>query len=445
MIFTVARNSDDFTLDGCKASRLPAIIAPNGEVFLPVVPFIRQRLSASGRAVGSLEDDSYILCGWLNYLRKLKVKWDQPSDRLIEKYAAFQQRKGIKKARVQTCADLIFSFYWAAQFSFGLVADLVQDPAVTSDGTRFPLTARISRKGRPKGSFSFSTIPKGRRRPTPTPEQAEQVLDHLLDHEDIERSHCRWLCGALMRDAGLRVEGVAGMTLKALAAGMKAEGIHQNGEPYDLSDLSADALRQGEIIAEIENLINRHRTNLHFDLIEKSRLRTVRLPLTLLENILHYIWSMRSALVVDGEKSDALFLSLKGGKGLKKKSIGNLVSGAFKALDVPGSAHRLRAAFAENVVRDCYLRQRAVHGAGWDRDSVLLEAAEALGHSTTGSLTYYLNRILRELNVVDGEPILVTAREEIPMLKSLIEAVNSGNQNVIDQLREIDRQLLVAA
>jgi hypothetical protein len=445
MAYTVMKTTGDFNLYGQGAGRHPTIISPDGTVFLPVVPFLHARVKYTDRAHGSIMDDSYILCGWLNYLYKLKVDWTRPSDNLIQRYASFQRRKKIKKARIQTCADLIFNFYWAAQFSFGLIEGIVQDPAITSDQTQYPVTATFSKNGKPRGRFALTTIPKGRRRPTPIPEQTEQILDFLLDHKNIERGHCRWLCASLMGQAGLRVEGVANLTLPIIADGLKADGIHRDGKAYNLSEVSKCPATQREIIVKIEALLKRGRKKIYVDPIEKSKERKAGIPLTLLENILHYIWSMRYLLVCEKNAEQALFISLKGGKALKKKSIGNLVSGAFKALEIPGSAHRLRAAFVENVVRGCYLRQRAAHGQGWDRDSVLLEAAEALGHSDTSSLVYYLNRILRELNMVDGEPILVTALEELETLRSLVDAVNSGNSKVIGQLREIEQQLLFAA
>jgi len=445
MTYTVSKTTGDFTLDGMSAGRHPAIICPDGRVFLPTVAFFHSRLKFNSRVTGSITDDAYILCGWLNFLHKSKLSWTRPTDDIIQRYAMYQRRRGIKKARVQTCANLIFNFYWSAQFTFGLIQGVVQDPRNTSDQTTFPVTATLSSTGKPHGRFRFTTIPKGRRRPTPLPEQTEQILEALLDQNNVERGHCRWLCASLMSQAGLRVEGVANLTLPAIADGLKREGIRRGGEAYNLALVSSCPSDQRQIISGLENLLSHHRKNIYVHLVEKSKERKVGLPIPLVENILHYIWSMRHALLDGNSSVDSLFISLKTGEGLKKKSIGNIVSGTFKQLNIPGSAHRLRAAFAENVVRDCYLRQRAAHGTGWDRDSVLLEAAEALGHADTGSLIYYLNRILRELNMVDGEPILVTALSEIEMLRTIVEAVNSGNANVIEQLKEIEQKLLFAA
>jgi hypothetical protein len=170
----------------------------------------------------------------------------------------------------------------------------------------------------------------------------------------------------------------------------------------------------------------------------------VPVPLDLFEHLLFYIWSARAELVAtlfrrrrNYKAHDALFLSLKTGKGLKRKSIGNLVNATFIKLHIPGSAHRLRAAFAESVVRDCYLRARGAHGNVWDRNAVLLEAAEALGHKSTRSLRYYLNRIIREFEIVQGEAILLTSPSHAEVLRKLVSAVNNDDVAVVMDLYAI--------
>jgi hypothetical protein len=106
---------------------------------------------------------------------------------------------------------------------------------------------------------------------------------------------------------------------------------------------------------------------------------------------------------------------------LKSKSIGNEIKNTFNELEIAGSAHRLRAAFAISYVRKSYLRARAIHGRAYDRLSVLHELAEAMGHNFIETLGAYLSDVIKEENAVPGEPVLVTLLESAPLVRGLAE------------------------
>jgi hypothetical protein len=312
-------------------------------------------------------------------------------------------------------------------------------------GPVYPISVHQSKRGLPMGRFRFTTLEESLGRPTPEGPQVEQILDHLLDRENGERASCFWLSANLMYRSGLREQGVEGMTLKALANALKADGIHVNGRAYDLYATTYDADSQAGIFARLGELALRGRSNLLVRVAEKGRPpRDVRVPLDLFEHLLFYIWTTRAELVNrlfsrrrNYRICGSLFLSLKTGKGLRKKSIGNLINATFKLLKTPGSAHRLRAAFAESVVKDCYLRARAAHGVAWDRGAVLLEVAEALGHKNTKSLGHYLNRIIREFELIEGQTVLVTEPAYFDDVRTMVGLLNSGNVLVATELRKL--------
>jgi hypothetical protein len=442
--YSVHKAPSDFVLSGTNRPNHPYLLSPSNDIFLPTADYFAQRALFNSVAEGTLLDEAYILCGWLNSLHEIKRSWKDVSDRLILQYTQLLARRGANKARIQRSADLVFHFYWIIQNDLKLLNGVVNDPRhMTNDAVTTPVSAFISANGTVQGKFQFTTVPKGRRRPTPDSDQVESILDRLISRMNIERGQCYWLAASLMFQSGLRSEGVASVSLRVISAALAAEGIKTaSGANFDLSVTLTDYEAQDLILARIQRLKKAGRTKLFILVVEKSRpVRDVGIPIELFEQILIYVWSERPASIL-GKNCDALFLSQKTGEALTRTSLAAEIDKAFKALDVRGSPHRLRAAFAEKVVHECYLRARAQHGSGWDRDSVLLEAAEALGHASTRHLRHYLNRIIREENLIKGEPVIVTVPQEMGVVKRLVKAINEGDEDVARKLRAIVEELI---
>lgn len=443
--FKVYQTGADFILDGKPAPRHPTLLHPRGVIFLPISDYLYERSVNENAADGSILDEANILCAWLNHLHSQDLSWKDADDDQIKCHAHALLDRGIKKKRIQRCVNVIFRFYWLAQNRLSLVKNLLEDPATGKVGPQYPISIHQSKKGMPQCRFQFTTLEEGPGRPTPVKPEVERILDQILDRTNVERATCFWLSASLMHRAGLREQGVAALTLKALAEALKNEGIHVDGRAYSLHETARKPDVQDRILSELGKLGLRGRSKLFVRVTEKrGRTRDVPVPLDLFEHLLFYIWTARFELVnaLHAQRRnykicEALFLSLKTGAGLGKKSIGNLINATFKKLDIPGSAHRLRAAFAESVVRDCYLRARAAHGAAWDRNAVLLEVAEALGHKSTRSLDHYLNRIMRELELVEGEPVLVTSPSDVGDVRAMVNFVNSGNFHFLNEMREL--------
>lgn len=443
--FTVYQAGADFVLDGKPAPDHPMLLHPRGMIFLPISDYLYERSVNQNAADGSILDEAYILCAWLNHLHAQGLSWKDADDDQIKSHAHALLDRGVKDKRVQRCVDVTFRFYWLAQNHLGLVKNLVEDPATGKIGSQYPISVHQSKEGMPQCRFQFTTLAEGPGRPTPEEPEVERILDQLLDRANVERATCFWLSASLMYRAGLREQGVAALTLNAIAKALKEEGIHANGRAYSLHATAREPDVQDRILSELGKLGLRGRSKLFVRVTEKRRrTRDVGVPLDLFEHLLFYIWTARAELVATlyakrrrYKVCDALFLSLKTGCGLRKKSIGNLINATFKKLDIPGSAHRLRAAFAENVVRNCYLRARATHGSAWDRNAVLLEAAEALGHKSTRSLGHYLNRIMRELELVEGEPVLVTSPSDVEDVRAMVSFINSGNIHFANEMRAL--------
>jgi hypothetical protein len=421
------------------------VIHPFGVIFLPVADYLYERVVFQNASHGTVLGEAYILCAWLNYLHEHGHSWKDATDDLIKSHAQILSSKSVKEPRIQLCADRIFQFYWYAEFRLGLVKNLLGENPADARGPIYPVTVLRGKDGKAVGRFQYTTLEDSPGRPTPEPFQVDQILDRLLSRQDSERASCFWLSANLMYRSGLREQGVEGLTLTAVASALKAEGIHVEGRPYDLYAASHDAEVQAKIFASLGDLGLKGRSKLFIRVTEKGRPpRDAGVPLDLLEHLLFYIWTARAELVArlfsrrrNYRRCDSLFLSLKSGMGLHKKSIGNLINATFKNLHIPGSAHRLRAAFAEDVVREAYLRARAANGDAWDRNAVLLEAAEALGHKNTKSLGHYLNRIIRELELIQGKIVVVTEPAYYDDVQVMVDLLNAGNDRIATEVRKL--------
>jgi len=113
----------------------------------------------------------------------------------------------------------------------------------------------------------------------------------------------------------------------------------------------------------------------------------------------------------------------------------------FKSADVRGSGHRLRASFAEELMRDAYYRARAAHGRNWDPQTVLFLVAEALGHRDLKSLTSYLNKVIREDQLVEGNAVFVEDRKQWLKIRALVDQLNTGNRDASLELNSMLERL----
>jgi hypothetical protein len=214
------------------------VLHPRGPIFLPVSDYLYERTVMQNAAEGTVLDEAYILCAWLNHLHAQGLNWKDANDDQIKNHAHTLSRRGTKEGRVQRCVNVTFRFYWLAQNRLGLVKDLLEDPETGKVGPQFPISVHRSKKGLLHGRFQFTTLEEGPRRPTPEGPQVERILDQLLGRTNSERATCFWLSASLMYKAGLRAQGVEALSLKSLAQALNKEGIGAGGRPYDLHGIA---------------------------------------------------------------------------------------------------------------------------------------------------------------------------------------------------------------
>lgn len=432
--------SDDHRFHERSLTGYPLVVGSRG-VFEPVQLYLRHKKARRGRKNGTLWDEAYILRRWIHYLDECELAWDAASNYTLEDFVA-RRAKLASQARVQREINVIWSFYWVAQEQLGLVSQLVECPERGEIGRHFPISANLTHKRTTTGkvlrrlgpAISVGVFPRGALRPTPNDDQVELVLSTLLGSSSKGRGAAWWLMANWMYRSTLRCMGVAGLTVSALSSALAAEGIKAGPRKlYDLPSLAKDLESQDRIKSNLSELAERGRTEVFVEVVEKrGKKRLAPVPIDVFETNLDFIWSDRAWLISLFERrnsfqgTDALFPSLKTGSHYQPNSISNLINAIFKKCDVPGSAHRLRAACCIHVMRTCYVRARALHGRAWDRESVLLEVAEIMGHSDPETLRPYLTRVEKEENLLQGEPLVVPLGSSA-MLRGLADALEADD------------------
>ena len=274
----------------------------------------------------------------------------------------------------------------------------------------------------------------------------KKVLEALLSSSTSGHlTTARWLMASWMFRSTLRCGGVASLTVSAVSqALLEAQIADCVGHRIDLEAAAGNPIERRRIMDAVRALRRHHRTAVFVKVKEKGgRTRKVPLPLDELEYNLDYIWDARP-LLLRGRTSDALFPSSKTGAHLAPNSIGNLIKSAFKQAVVAGSAHRLRAHAAENIVEQAFYRAVALHGSAFDRESILMEAAEQLGHANLRSLDSYLNNSIGRLNKEIGLPILIDDPKLAGQMKALIKAMRD-NESLQDAVQSFFGQHSIVA
>jgi integrase len=189
-------------------------------------------------------------------------------------------------------------------------------------------------------------------------------------------------------------------------------------------------LERARILSGLEHLEREHYKSVPVRVVEKGRKeRHVPMPIRLVRALLvEWVWSQRRDFIAERRSKhpsyappEQLWLSRRAGQAMTEGAIANEIKRAFNKLEIDASAHRLRAFFLTELVRELAYRAKAIHGVMFDSQSVLLEAAEIAGHADVASLEPYLDRVRLEDNHVAGEPVSVHLPEDAATLRALAD------------------------
>ena len=384
-------------IDGVSLTRFPVVISDVDGVFSPAVQHLRELGVNMSMAPGSLYDIAGILCAWINWLDGRGRRWDAPTVGLFVEWSKGDEvRDRIASLRQRRRAQVIYAFYEhmdrcdPANFE---VEKFVLALTAPIDPNQLAKRRPIRRVLRLK--FGRSRPRRAGLRPTPNNEDVEAILEALLGDGSSFLAIRNWLLARTASQTGLRREGLAGLSIQILDRSLQTVGV------LDRAGSVVDQRSEGraDIRRRLISLEARGAQNIVFEGVrEKSKIRSVSVPIELLRQLLDFIWVDRARHIQGGKagasrakSAGAIWISAKTGRALSASAISDIIARGFKAAAVAGSPHRLRAAYAVALFRRL-IREAFENGAMSHHAETLLErVAQHLGHERPETLRPYLH------------------------------------------------------
>jgi integrase len=295
--------------------------------------------------------------------------------------------------------------------------------------------------------FKFSRAQESKTkktRKTPSDSDAQRIIARANSDNTSENRRETWfLIASLMRHSGFRAGGCSTLTIASILEGFREEGEFL-AIPECRTVLRRHYLPENRklILKALKNLTERGRKYLFFVVIEKTGFRDAPISIKLLEDILDYIWTTRADFVKERfnnrqhKAPDEVFLSYKN-RAFSQESISNKLGKIFSDCFIPGSGHKLRAAFCQALVKDVYLRHRSIHGRAWQASMVLERARQMMGHQNVETLQPYLDDILAEEAELEGEPVVIRDSSDAADIRGISEALDEGNESLKADLKAV--------
>lgn len=472
----VVRN--DLTVEGLFSKDHPIVVNHTNGVVLPIAAYLAFR-KKNGKSAETLRLESIWLAEFWDYLASNSIPYHTIVESDVVRYLDQGAKRDaaivylrLEDARVSFLKTLrrkrnvIYSFLFVLEHRLQLIEGVISVKEPVRSGM-LSWRDRVEPSLGVEGSFQEQDIraairqnkERSRRgRPTPSSEEAKKIRDAALEWAGTEMSGpTYYLIASLKSLGGARAGGACDLTGLSLTAAFLEE-FHRpeylkikNLTELGGSDLASDRTRR-LIIDDLMSLKEKGRKFLFSTVLEKgSKPRGLPIIIDLFIEILDYIWNERAKFVTrraeNGKKSssDFVFLSQETGNALKPGSVGKIMKQLFRRAGVPGSGHRLRATFAEDIVRDLYLRDRAIHGQNYNIDAILMLAAEYMGHKDPQSLRPYINNILKQERALEGEPVMFP-EEDAPTMRIIAQALHEdGGDELRTLLNRIAKRLTETA
>lgn len=419
----VVRLDDDFGIDAISIPRFPVILDEETGVFLPAVSYLRELGVMQACAPGTLYDAAGIICGWINWSTQQRGVWDKPEvTRFVEWCRGGGAIEKISIARLRRRASVVFAFYEYLDRTAprnGAIAQFVLELAVPIEASMLVQGRALRRTLRLK--FPRAPVRIAGFRPTPNGEEIDQVLDSLLGEGSSYTAVRNWLLARVAVETGMRREGIAQMRITHLDEALLRARVL--GPSQSLADMIGFAESRAAVRRRLDLLEEAAAQNVIVEKVrEKGRVRDVAFPIGLVRQLTEYIWAERATYVKGGRAGTtvsraaaALWLSNKSGQALKLGSISDIVAAGFRAAQVAGSVHRLRAAYCVALFRKLILEAHENGATKYHATMLLERVAQHMGHKDPETLRPYLHTAELEM--------LSIRRAKIP------KAVECANDN----------------
>lgn len=429
------------TDDSCRINEvnweeIPTIVWPDGIDEVPS-DWLRTLVIDQGVRASSAKEYAKILRPFLQFCRERRRRWDTVDDQLLIIWRDHLHRaRGVSANRVNEVLKVIFAFYkWAEeskQLKYHVGIYMPDELPAELRGHTFSITAKRrfkkSSRGRVVGAWTTPislSVEKSRTptRHTPTEAEIQRLHEVALENQNGERDS---LMLSWAEETGSRRAEFLRIRLSDMPTPAQLSDCIENDTPWLIS-----VLRKGG-----------------------SR-KPLLAPPDLLIRTLDYINISRAAIVDDCRKRISgyrepahIFISSSNGELLHPDSVTSIGRKSFRKAGIANaSGHRLRARFAIRVIEtlvDALFDGDIVGPESAWVETILIKAAEIMGHASPASLkpylTYVLNRRiqtstsfnadklatrLRQLTL--HEAVLVQRLDGQKELQSAAQLIKSGN------------------
>lgn len=447
----LSKTAHDFRVHGLPAALMSMPRNPQDGIVLPLSYYLLNNALRVGDHWRTQEKHAYILCQWYDYLRLQSIGiFDAHEGDLRH----FLLGGGTRYGNVHTLRDdvvvtltqtnlvklqAIVAFYDFWERVRGLRLRVYR--GVTLARLNEEVFERRNRSiSKAQINFSRSEASKpNKNSATPTMDEAEKILDTALDRSDDNRAQTWYLIGSLAIRSGSRAIGIHGFNVSHFFAGLAVEPAFKQLPRKVLKEHLEEKNRR-LIVATLRKMKSSGRTYIFCDVLNKGGdWVPIAIPVELAIEIVDYICTAREDVIAkrfapkNAVVPPNVFLSYKPkvrGGALLNESMSNTFNKIFDDLEIDGSLHRFRATFCQEVVREIYLRERAVHGRAWQVNNVLEFARKLLGHKNPHSLEHYLNNVLAQ-EILFGEPVMVTELSDVPLIRGICAALERTNADAI--------------
>lgn len=436
-------------------------IAYNREegIVAPIAAYIHYR-AMNNVSEKTLEADAYCLAEYWDFLSSVKTRFSLITPDLLrlfldngagrptkQMYDHSRDVPIVYKDTIERKRGIIYNFYHVAQNHLEIVSNILAPKNVSkASGYRLPAIPVKVAIGVPRAKDDHNRsrhdarkAKERRRRPKPTPslEESNVALETILQGRDTNRANTYFLAASLEVQSGARGCGVEDLTISALYEAFSDEPDLSKmlrshlalGVSCQLSAASGTQVGAA-LIRGLKGFAAAGRRYVFAMVFEKGALRPLPIPIALALEILDYIWTERDEFVrrrqvrdPDFEPPDNVFLSYKTGRALQAGTIARIVSKALRKNGIPGTAHRLRATFAEQIVYDLYHKDRAANAGRPDFISIMELARELLGHTGDKAIRKYINNITKKDRLFKGHVVLASDAEDAILLKDISAAL----------------------
>jgi len=405
-------------------AEIPTLVWPDG-IDEVASDWLRALIVELGVATSSAHEYANIIRPFLRFCRQRKRRWDTVSDEFLVIWREHLLRtKELSTHRVNTSLQTIFSFYrWAEErkivrYHVGIYSDAeLPGPLV---GVPFPISAkRVNQEGKNGRVFSTWATPltvssrseDAGARHTPTEEQIQDLHEVAAQHQQGERDS---IMLSWAEEAGPRLAEILRVRRCDLPTLDELADLIERDEPWIIS-----LRRKG------------------------GKSKPLNIPPDLLVRTLDYVQFARRKVVdrclekiVGYREPEEVFLSSTTGLVLHPDSVTSIGRRIFGRAGVrKASLHRLRARFAVRTIEtlvDAIFNGSAIGSESSWIETILIKAAEQMGHSNPSSLrpylTYVLNRRIQNSDASRAARLEVRLRQGKLLEGTLVRRLGEHEQ-----------------